>query len=102
MAEDGFRFARPFGIATVCMGRVAEVSMLRVFIAVAAGALSLSSIAPASAAPAQPPPPQKHSASRHWHGYGFLPGYRTPEQIERARAARNSLPDWALLPSYGP
>ena len=19
---------------------------------------------------------------RHWHGYGFLPGYRTPERIE--------------------
>ena len=59
--------------------------MLRIFIAVVAGALSLSSIALASAAPAQPPaPPQKHHASRHWHGYGFLPGYRTPEQIERA------------------
>jgi len=20
--------------------------------------------------------------ARHWHGYGFLPGYRTPEGIE--------------------
>jgi hypothetical protein len=19
---------------------------------------------------------------RHWHGYGFLPGYRSPERIE--------------------
>jgi hypothetical protein len=76
--------------------------MLRIFIAVAAVALSLSSIAPASAAPAQPPmPQQKHHASR-WHGYGFLPGYRTPEQIERARAARNYLPDWPLYHSYGP
>jgi hypothetical protein len=76
------------------------MSIPRVFIAVAAGALSLSSIA--SATPAQPPPPQKHNASRHWHGYGFLPGYRTPEQIERARAARNWLPDWPLYHSYGP
>jgi hypothetical protein len=79
------------------MGRVTEVSMLRVFIAVA---LSLSSIA--SAAPAQPPPPQNHHASHHWHGYGFLPGYRTPEQIERARAARNYLPNWPNYNSYGP
>ena len=31
---------------------------------------------------------KKRHVSRHWHGYGFLPGYRTPEQIawERARA----------------
>jgi hypothetical protein len=70
------------------MGRVTEVSMLRVFIAVIAVALSLSSIAPASAAAVQPPmPQQKHHASR-WHGYGFLPGYRTPEQIERARGTQ--------------
>jgi len=27
------------------------------------------------------------SKSKHaWHGYGFLPGYRSPEQIERERA----------------
>ncbi len=28
----------------------------------------------------------KHRVSRHWHGYGFLPGYRPPEVIERERA----------------
>jgi hypothetical protein len=77
--------------------------MLRVFIALAAIALSLSSIAPASAAPAQQPPPQqKHHASRHWHGYGFLPGYRTPEQIERERAAHDWEADWPLYHFYGP
>jgi hypothetical protein len=75
--------------------------MLPVFIAVTAVALSLSSIAPVSAATAQPPP-QKHNAARPWHGYGFLPGYRTPEQIERARAARNYLPNWPNYNSYGP
>jgi hypothetical protein len=24
----------------------------------------------------------KRQAARHWHGYGFLPGYRSPERIE--------------------
>jgi hypothetical protein len=42
---------------------------------------------------------KKHPASRHWHGYGFLPGYRPPEVIERERARRyyESGPHW-----YGP
>lgn len=41
----------------------------------------------------------KHRVSRHWHGYGFLPGYRPPEVIEREREARywQSGPHW-----YGP
>jgi len=42
---------------------------------------------------------KKHPASRHWHGYGFLPGYRPPEVIEREREQRyrESGPHW-----YGP
>jgi hypothetical protein len=32
---------------------------------------------------------KKHRVDRHWHGYGFLPGYRTPEQIEREDHARS-------------
>jgi len=41
----------------------------------------------------------KHHVSRHWHGYGFLPGVRTPEQIESARAKHY----WASGPwYYGP
>ena len=28
----------------------------------------------------------KRHVARHWHGYGFLPGYRTPEQIEADEA----------------
>jgi hypothetical protein len=47
----------------------------------------------ASTAFAQAPPKKEHPAARpithhvtrHWHGYGFLPGYRTPEQIQAAR-----------------
>lgn len=45
----------------------------------------------------------KHAAynrrSRHWHGYGFLPGYRPPEVIEwqREQAYWESGPHY-----YGP
>jgi hypothetical protein len=42
---------------------------------------------------------KKHRGPYHWHGYGFLPGYRPPEVIERDRARRayESGPHW-----YGP
>ena len=46
------------------------------FFAVAA----IAALTPAGAAPA------KRHVVRHWHGYGFLPGYRTPEQVEREDA----------------
>ena len=42
-----------------------------------------------SAAIGAPEPTAKASKKRHvthWHGYGFLPGYRPPEVIERERA----------------
>jgi hypothetical protein len=43
---------------------------------------------PALAAALDTPVQKKHHVSRrHWHGYGFLPGYRPPEVIERERAA---------------
>jgi hypothetical protein len=38
-----------------------------------------------AAAPATSDHKKRH-VSRHWHGYGFLPGYRPPEVIERERA----------------
>lgn len=42
---------------------------------------------------------RKKRVSRHWHGYGFLPGYRPPEVIEREREERY----WASGPHwYGP
>jgi hypothetical protein len=42
---------------------------------------------------------KKRFASRHWHGYGFLPGYRPPEVIARERAEHY----WASGPHwYGP
>ena len=41
-------------------------------------------------------PHKKHHVTRHWHGYGFLPGYRPPEVIERERAERA----WQRGPHY--
>ncbi len=43
-------------------------------------------------------PHKKRHVTRHWHGYGFLPGYRPPEVIERQREARY----WQSHPFYGP
>ena len=45
--------------------------------------------------------PQKKPVSKHWHGYGFLPGYRSPERIawERARA-RGPIFYWDGRPGY--
>ena len=45
-------------------------------------AVAMSLPAGASAATTQ----VKRHAVRHWHGYGFLPDYRTPEQIEHEDA----------------
>ena len=39
---------------------------------------------------------KKHHVTRHWRGYGFLPGYRTPEQIQAERDAHY----WASGPHY--
>jgi hypothetical protein len=58
-------------------------------------ALSLptsASAASASAAPAA----AKRKVVPHWHGYGFLPGYRPPEVIERQERYLY----WRRHPSY--
>ena len=64
---------------------------------------SVSTAAPAaSSASATAGPAAKASASakrrpvRRWHGYGFLPGYRPPEVIER----ENAWLYWRRHPSY--
>jgi len=55
--------------------------MLRTVVLVLAVATSLVPPTVASAASAEGRPVHgKPHASRHWHGYGFLPGYRPPEQ----------------------
>ncbi len=64
--------------------------MPRALTCILAAALALSLSAPAIAAPADQQPAaaqkrvvakktnKKRAVSRHWHGYGFLPGYRPP------------------------
>ena len=52
--------------------------MLRPLSALAV-ALALTLAFPAAAATHH----KKRHVTRHWHGYGFLPGYRPPEQIQR-------------------
>jgi hypothetical protein len=56
--------------------------MLRNLIALIATAALLLS---ATATFAAPPRAKAHVVWR-WHGYGFLPGYRSPERIEWERA----------------
>ena len=57
-----------------------------------------------SGMPLSAPAPAPHKQARkkpvpRWHGYGFLPGYRPPEVIERDRARAA----WARGPRfYGP
>jgi hypothetical protein len=77
--------------------------MLRDWFAVIAVGLSFSLISAASAAPAQKPQTSRtHRISRHWHGYGFLPGYRPPELIARDRAAHDWDVNGPLYQFYGP
>ena len=63
--------------------------MLRnLFGPMAVAALLLSATATMATATMAAPAHGKRLVARHWHGYGFLPGYRTPEQIE-AQGARH-------------
>ena len=48
--------------------------------------LPLAPAAWAAPAPKAAPIHKKRHVTRHWHGYGFLPGYRPPEVIARERA----------------
>jgi hypothetical protein len=59
--------------------------MRRLLGVIAVAALSLAQ--PALSAPKNHMAKRHHHVTRHWHGYGFLPGYRPPEVIERQRAA---------------
>ena len=64
--------------------------MLSGLFAVAVCLLLVPAIAALAAPAGEPvqkePVHKKRHVTRHWHGYGFLPGYRPPEVIERERA----------------
>jgi hypothetical protein len=73
--------------------------MLRTFSAALAIAVALSLAPAAQAAHAEKqtaPVHKKKHVTRHWRGYGFLPGYRPPEVIARERAEHY----WASGPHY--
>ena len=42
----------------------------------------------------------KRHVARHWHGYGFLPGYRSPEQIEDDEARHPNRVWWYGGPRF--
>lgn len=75
-----------------------RLKVLSLVVAVAiAPAVVLS--APAGATdPAKKSAPahSKRHVARHWHGYGFLPGYRPPEQIEW----EDTVAAWRRGPAY--
>src|SRR6516165_8748006 len=53
-----------------------------------------------AASTAAAPAHAKRHHIRPWHGYGFLPGYRTPEQIERARLRERGPVYWYGYPGF--
>jgi hypothetical protein len=70
--------------------------MLRnLFAPIAIAALLLSATA-TFAAPAR----GKRQVARHWHGYGFLPGYRSPERIEWEQARSRGPVYWYGNPGF--
>ena len=70
--------------------------MLRnLFGPIAIAALLLSATA-TIAAPAH----GKRHVARHWHGYGFLPGYRSPERIEAEQARARGPVYWYGGPGF--
>jgi hypothetical protein len=46
------------------------------------------------------PAPAKRHVARRWHGYGFLPGYRSPERIEWEQAQNRSRAYWYGGPGF--
>jgi hypothetical protein len=66
---------------------------LSALIAIAAILLS------ATATFARPQHAKRH-VPRHWHGYGYLPGYRSPERIEREEARNRTPVYWYGGPGF--
>jgi hypothetical protein len=60
--------------------------MRRTLTGAIAVAVSLLLVTAAFAAAAHKKLQVTRHVTRHWHGYGFLPGYRPPEVIEAERA----------------
>jgi hypothetical protein len=70
--------------------------MMRNRSSVLAVAVSVLFVTAVHAAPVH----KKRQVVRHWHGYGFLPGYRSPERIEWERAQHRGPIYWYGWPGY--
>jgi hypothetical protein len=71
-------------------------SMFRKFLSVLVLTATVLQASSTMAAPAL----AKRHRIRPWHGYGFLPGYRTPERIEWERARSRGPVYWYGYPRF--
>jgi hypothetical protein len=81
---------------TTAGGESGAIPMLRTFSGVVAIAACLLVATTAADAAVQ----GKRQVNRPWHGYGFLPGYRTPEQLDQAAYRSRALGYWYGGPGF--
>ena len=65
-----------------------------------AGRIAIAAFLLAATATFAAPVQGKAHVARHWHGYGFLPGYRTPERIEGEEARNRRRVYWYGGPGF--
>src|ERR1700716_2107095 len=64
------------------------------------GRIAIAAFLLAATATFAAPVQGKAHVARHWHGYGFLPGYRTPERIEWDEARNRRRVYWYGGPGF--
>jgi hypothetical protein len=64
------------------------------------GAIAAVLLLSAAATFAAPLQAKGHHVARRWHGYGFLPGYRSPERIEWEEARNRQRVYWYGGPGF--
>jgi|SRR5450756_385214 hypothetical protein len=65
-----------------------------------AGPIAIAALLLSATATMAAPLHEKRHAVHRWHGYGFLPGYRTPEQIEVDEARHPRRVYWYGRPGF--
>ena len=64
------------------------------------GLIALSALLLSATATSATPNHGKGHVARRWHGYGFLPGYRTPERIQWDQARNRAPVYWYGGPGF--